>query len=216
MIERVKRSLRRQGYHLEPAIEQKDLLRISCKLGTPKTEVRNPELLRTLSPQPRELAKPNTLSSRFGTSAFPFHTDTAYWEMPARYILFYCLNPGAGKRPTLLADSRRWRLTVGQRENLYEEVWQTINGRPFLCTLMETSVNGPLIRWDEYCLRSVSRNASLGREIVLDFLNRIEDMRIDWVEGAMLVIDNHRLLHARGSAVGNDIDRVLKKILIAG
>jgi len=45
----------------------------------------------------------------------------------------------------------------------------------------------------------------IGRSPVVD---------INWSEGSLLVIDNHRMLHARGKAIRNDPDRVLKRILI--
>ena len=215
MIERLKRNLRVQGYHFELDVEQNAILKISRELGVPKGEPRNPDLLRTISPQPKEIAKLNTLSSRFGTSAFPFHTDTAYWEMPAKYVLLYCLNPGSGDRPTLLVDSKMWRMTFAQRDNLHEAVWQTTNGRPFLCTLMTRRSDGFILRWDEACLRPISKSAGLGRKTIGSFLNQTNPMRIDWIEKALLIIDNHRLLHARGAARRNDTDRALLKMLIA-
>jgi hypothetical protein len=39
-----------------------------------------------------------SLSSLYGYNEFPFHTDVAYWPAPAKYLAFYCINPGSGKR----------------------------------------------------------------------------------------------------------------------
>jgi L-asparagine oxygenase len=95
------RVLKRDGYSFVRGVRETDAIHIVQQLGPLRVDPRSPEPVRDIRPQPVQLAKENTLSSRYGTEAFPFHTDTAHWDRPARYLALYCVDPGEGKRPTL-------------------------------------------------------------------------------------------------------------------
>ena len=51
--------------------------------GRIAVEPRDPRPVRDISPNSEADTRQNTLSSRYGFGAFPFHTDTAYWRQPA-------------------------------------------------------------------------------------------------------------------------------------
>jgi L-asparagine oxygenase len=86
--------LRRAGYSLTHAVPETDLMGFVQALGSVRVDPRSPELVRDIRPQSVDSAKTNTLSSRYGTDPFPFHTDTAHWDRPARYLALYCVDPG--------------------------------------------------------------------------------------------------------------------------
>ena len=210
------RNLRTRGFHCQQGVEHRDCLPIANSLGVPVGDARNPEPLRLISPQPTTKAKLNTLSSRYGMEAFPFHTDAAYWAAPPRFILFHCVSPGAGSRPTLLIDPREWSLSERERRMLCNEVWKITTNRPFLCTAGTQGEHGLCLRFDEACMAPVTAGARSIRDVVQDSIDRSEVVAINWREGDLLVIDNLRLLHARGKAAQADEDRILARILIRG
>jgi len=145
---------------------------------------------------------------------FPFHTDTAYWPVPARYVLFHCLAPGAGDRPTLIIDPRDWHLTDMDRRALCNEVWRTTTSQSFLCTIATRRADGLCIRFDDACVTPMTREAFRVRDLVRALIRDSTIIPIQWRAGDLLVIDNLRLLHARGEARVADPDRVLARILV--
>src|SRR5262245_17548310 len=98
--------LETNGFVIARGVPEVDLLDIVRPLGKVRVDPRSPTPVRDIRPQPPNSAKANTLSSRYGTDAFPFHTDTAHWDQPARYLALFCVDPGEGQRETLLQDSR--------------------------------------------------------------------------------------------------------------
>jgi L-asparagine oxygenase len=86
-------ALERDGYSFEHGVCQADLMDTVQQLGGIRVDRRSPDPVRDIRTQPIHSAKENTLSSRYGTDAFPFHTDTAHWDQPARYLALYCVDP---------------------------------------------------------------------------------------------------------------------------
>lgn len=208
--------LRLTGFHYQHEVGLTECMRIAHSLGVPVGDVRTPEPIRLIRPQPTETAKRNTLSSRHGMGAFPFHTDAAYWPTPARYILFHCVNPGAGGRPTLLIDPRAWSWPERERRWLYNEVWRVTARRPFHCTIGSQGEDGLRVRFDEACMTPVTSGATELLHLLQEAITTSRVVSIRWRQGDLLIVDNMRLLHARGSASQSDEDRVLARVLIRG
>jgi alpha-ketoglutarate-dependent taurine dioxygenase len=208
--------LERAGYSFMRGICQTDLINIVQHLGPIRVDRRSPEPVRDIRPQPVHSAKQNTLSSRYGTNAFPFHTDTAHWDQPARYLVLYCLDPGEGKRPTLLQDSRAWQLDDAEKELACRALWTTGHVRPRLCMVAERTGDCFAIRYDKDCMRPMTAEARELEALIEFRINRTAQRQIDWESGCLLVIDNQRMVHARGKSNQIDTNRVLKRILIGG
>jgi L-asparagine oxygenase len=208
--------LENAGYSFTHGVNQKDLIEIVQQLGSISVDRRSPELVREIRPQPAHSAKQNTLSSRYGTSAFPFHTDTAHWDQPARYLALYCVDPGEGKRPTLLQDSRAWQLNDAEKELACRALWATGHVRPRLCMLAEHIGNCLGIRYDKDCMRPITAEARELDALIEFRINGAAPKQIDWFFGDLLVIDNRRMLHSRGKSSRMDTNRLLKRILIGG
>ena len=51
-------------------------------------------------------------------------------------------------------------------------------------------------------------------ERLKSFSEEAKRITIDWSEGDLLIIDNWRMLHGRGSAITIDSDRLLIKMLV--
>jgi hypothetical protein len=207
-------NLQADGFHYEEGVSLEDCLEIATSLGTPGGDFRSPEVVRFISPRPVEAAKANTLSSRHGLGGFPFHTDAAYWRRPPDLLMLCCVNPGSGRRPTLLIDPREWAMLRERRRVLCSEVWKVTGRPPFLCTIGSADGEDIRLRFDEACMVPVTIGAHSTRLEIGRLLRSSTPKAIRWRVGGLLIVDNHRLLHARGTADEDDQDRVLARILI--
>jgi L-asparagine oxygenase len=214
MIAKFVQQIAEQGYAVVMARNESAVLEIATKLGIPLEEAREPGHYRVISPTPREISRPNTLSSRYGTGRFPFHTDTAYWLVPPRYLLLHCKNPGSGGRPTLLIDSSKWRLNRNERSALLRGIWIVGDKRPFLATILARTSTGMRIRYDRDCMRPAASSGELAAALITRKVRSSRPSKVTWSRGMLLILDNHRMLHARGAANASDLDRQLARVLV--
>jgi hypothetical protein len=208
--------LEREGYVLARDVCQTDLIDIVQELGPIRVDPRSPDRVRDIRPQPIHSAKENTLSSRYGIGAFPFHTDTAHWEELARYLALYCMDPGEGRRPTLLQDSRAWQFDDDEKELACRALWKTGHVRPRLCTFAKCTDRQLAVRYDKDCMRPMTAEARKLEALINFRMDCTVQQQIDWEPECLLIIDNKRMVHARGKSNRADTNRVLKRILIGG
>ena len=214
-VSTIRADLNTLGFHYESDVPPASLLDIGTALGTPTPDHRDTEPLRLIRPQMVDAARPNTLSSRYGMASFPFHTDVAYWRVPARFLLLHCVSPGSGHRPTLLIDSSAFTLSSADQDHLSNDVWRIDTRNPCLCTVVATSAKRvTTLRYDPACMIPATRRASRTQEILNACLRDAHPTAINWQSGDLLILDNSRMLHARGSARHPDPDRCLARILI--
>jgi L-asparagine oxygenase len=207
-------AVQRRGYLRLIDVNFNDIERIAGSFGPILMDARHPSRVRLISPQRTEDANQNTLSSRYGTGAFTFHTDCAHWERPASFLLLYCVARGSGRRPTHLIDSCSWDWSPEMKIAACSEVWSRALLSPQLCTLGARCGDRVAIRYDEDCMRPLTRGAERVRDFVRDSIETSRSLAIEWSNGDVLVIDNARMLHARGAAISDDQDRVLARVLI--
>lgn len=207
-------ALDESGYALFGAVCADNVQRLGELLGEIRVDPRSPQSVRDIRPQTLYEAKPNTLSSRYGAGGFPFHTDVAHWEEPARYVLLYCEQPGSGARPTHLQNTWVWTLSPDDKSAALTEVWKTGHLRPQLCTVGRLGSRGLALRFDEACMQPMTAGARKLRRTLVDQIRKCHVIDVNWTARMLLIIDNHRMLHARGRARQLDRDRVLKRALI--
>jgi L-asparagine oxygenase len=70
------------------------------------------------------------------------------------------------------------------------------------------------IRYDKDCMRPMTAEAHAMKAIIDSRISRSTRKQIDWQPATLLVIDNRRMVHARGTSNQIDSSRVLKRILI--
>ena len=207
-------TLKKDGFCIVRGIRESDLLSIVQPLGQIRMDPRSPEPIRDIQPQGAGIAKPNTLSSRYGVGSFPFHTDAAHWERPARYLLLYCVSPGEGIRPTLLQDSNTWQLNCDEMDLACRALWAVGNRHARLSHVAVRSGDQLSIRYDMDCMRPMTAEARELQALLASRIQATAQKRIDWQAASLLAIDNHRMLHARGEAQRPDASRILKRILV--
>jgi L-asparagine oxygenase len=210
-LRETKEDLVANGYHFDSRYHTiEEVQALAESLGTLRYDIRHKEIVRSVSPTAVRSAHPNTLSSRYGLDLFPLHTETAYWRTPCRYLALRCEHPGSGGRRTTVMPIGALKFTRLQRSLLEAGVWVAGDRRPFLCSLFEDG----FVRFDRDCMKPISAKA-IESEIVLRHQIERHDVRsIEWIVGAVLIVDNYVCLHGRGLALAPDPDRVLQRILI--
>ena len=204
------------GHFLTRNLCLQEIPGVTKSLGDIRVDVRSPQPIRTIRPQSTAEAKPNTLSSRYGMGSFPFHTDVAHWIEPAHFVLLYCAHPGSGARPTHLQDYQSWNLEEEAKQSVLREVWKTGTFRPQLCTAGILVRGRFALRFDEACMKPMTVSAIKLRNDLVRHIRAAPIINVHWSAGTMLVIDNRRVLHARGTALRPDPDRFIKRVLIGG
>lgn len=71
---------------LEGVSDKQDIVDLASSLGQLRTHP-NGERVYILKPSDGEQSLDGTFSRLYGYSAFPIHTDTAFWSLPARYVI---------------------------------------------------------------------------------------------------------------------------------
>jgi len=209
------RDLRRNGYHWVPRIENTEMLAIGALLGNPRADTRDEQVVKVIRPQAQETAGPNTLSSRHGFNAFPFHTDVAYWRCPARFLILRCLDVGEGNRPTMLIDAHSWLSDYFFEELLRDAICTVAGCRPFLAPIAaQTGASAKAIRYDGACMRPANARAAGPFELLGDLVAKAPITEIRWRPKSMLIIDNHRMFHSRGVTNIPDPSRAHQRMLV--
>lgn len=167
-----------------------------------------------LQPATKNQARPSSLSSRFGLEQFPFHTDLAHFRQPARYILMAALKDSS--TATLLIDTKNWALSASERLRLMHEAWFFAAGheRFLACILQEGSTGSFIFRYDrEVMTPMIAAHAIDSIRIVERRIQASRPIRITWNMGDILVFDNWRILHGRGTH-NPAVDRCLLRMQI--
>lgn len=203
-------TLERDGYALASKIPtKKGFVDFGKMLGFIKaTRFGDVSTVRALHPTQ---SRRGTFSAKFGKGAQPFHTDAAFLGRPPRFVLLRLVG-GDERTPTYVMDVQR--LLVTEQQNLENSRW-TVFGRPipFAAGGVGESAGRRVIRFDPFCMKPRNREAQ--RCIPGLSFGRIQNRasKITLKHHDVLVLDNWRVLHARG-AVEINSDRTIERILI--
>ncbi|MEM7068328.1 MAG: TauD/TfdA family dioxygenase [Pseudomonadota bacterium] len=188
------------------------LLNIATRLGR-IIGGRNRNPVEVLIPIMKSEAPICSLSAQFGKDAFPFHIDTAHLMQPCRYLVFFCLEAIGTVAPTLLLDRLQFRFTNSELDDLKTGTFLVRNGgRSFYSNVISRTQN--FFRWDPGCMEARDAIAkrvcnSLGRQVQLANIEAIS-----WQAGTILIVDNWRMLHARGTFEPNQRERKLLRVSV--
>ena len=192
-----------------------DLVDFCLHLGQVQPDPRTGETSRSIAPVGIGAAPINTLSSRYGDGEFPFHTEMAYVPTPPRYLILFCQHPGEGQRPTRYLDCAPLIRKVSNYDRTGN--WVVKAGRkPFYCHAITKKERSPGIRFDGHCMEPRGSAAIRESEVIKDFFTSTATQSIVWEANDLLVLDNWRVVHARGSAIKPDTNRKIVRTLIGG
>jgi alpha-ketoglutarate-dependent taurine dioxygenase len=206
----------RDGYWVGRTASEDELTGLAVSLGEPIAARLGGPVLQELVPIETSAAPRKSLSAVHGVEPFPFHTDGAHYRRPPRWIVMRCVDPGPGGRPTLLVDGARLPLGARQWRDIERAVWWVRSGaRSFPASIMTRSHQGTLLRYDRGCMEpSVPEFARVGG-VLESAIEASEHIRLTWKPNDVVVVDNWRILHARGAASRLDRGaRRLQRILV--
>ncbi len=194
-----------------------DSLDIARQFGEPLPSRRGGSLVDLLVPTKQEDAHPRSISAIYGTGEFPFHTDGAYMRIPPRFMFLRFIE-GKSDRATLLLDAYALPFSAEERREMFRDVWVVNGGRGrFLTPIFNNGLvsGSTLVRYDRGCMRPAHLAFNRAADILDLRSQEIKPVQIHWKLGHTLVLDNWRMLHARGSSSLEGVERrVLERVLV--
>lgn len=209
-------SLRAQGWAFLDGVETtSDMMRLASELGC---AIPSPtgELVKVLSPVASNRAPRHTLSAACGLTEFPFHTDTAFWPVPARYLIMRVV--GDRRRETvLLSVESIWSvLGPAAQAAVQRSVWRTKRyAGGIYCSMMFSDGAARGWRFDSTIMVPANASACRARDDVTHAISEsMEKLAVSWEKTSCIVVDNWQMLHARGAAPVNEGRRRLSRIYV--
>ena len=186
------------------------MYRIAHLLGGPiSLDRRRSTELQRLTVRPREQARPNSLSSRFGTGPFPLHTDGASWATPPRYLILGAATATYTSAATVICQVPI--LTRDAADRVCDGVFVIRHGaNSFFGSISRTGRR--YTRYDPACMRPIDEMSHSALALFSSLVAAQPRHLIKWRTGDVLVIDNWRTLHGRGPSIDSDGLRVLLRL----
>jgi L-asparagine oxygenase len=187
-----------------------DLLELAATLGEPVPARTGGPLVSRLRVQNADEGNPNSLTSRHGCGRFPFHTDGAHFDFVPRFLLLRLEAGTTSRRPTELFDLLG-SVDEQQLRLLRTEQWKFRAGG---VSLMSPIVSQSGLRYDTDIMRPAVETRGEAGKLISRMIAKSRPDSIDWVSGLVLILDNHRMLHARSAGTGAPENRILERVLV--
>lgn len=213
MFDAIKDALSKKGISVIHASPQSDqqLLDLALQLGKVIPGARN-EVIQSLPAREKGEGPIGSFSYTVGYGSFPWHTDTAYWDVPTHYLMLY--SPAASPCATTFQSFELIKAHVPDFDYLMDRAVFLLDvpGRKRYLSPRIDGNDTEGYKLDFHIYRPVNNEAALLRKLVLEFLSK-NYMRHVWTGKDVVVLDNWKYIHAREDA-HNDQLRILKRIYI--
>jgi alpha-ketoglutarate-dependent taurine dioxygenase len=205
--------LKSSGWTRVPDISSREaLLDLARSLGTPVVSPTG-ELVKEIKVTSAALARAGTLTANHGAGEFPLHTDTAFWQMPARYVVLRVR--GDTRRATTILPFEDLLRRCGSRALglLQSSVWLIKTRTASFYSPMR--IRGSLgWRYDAQCMLPANR-AAIDLQGVLDRVTTdVSRTHVAWMGDEAVVLSNWRVLHGRSAAPEQEQERILQRIYV--
>lgn len=181
------------------------IVRIANSEGT-LVSGRSGHLIEEVIPKSSENSPLRSPSRLVGFDSIAFHLDGSHYPVPPRLLVLGCLSDD-GDDPTLFIDTSRWVFSKSETSLLKSAVFFIRNGRKsFYSTIF--GVAGNLCRFDPYCMVATGRESELALDLMNQKIRNSHIEKIHWQRGDIVILDNRRILHARGP-VSSCANRIL-------
>lgn len=159
----------------------------------------NGQAVQKLVPKDKGTIYSNSFSKHHGRSAFPLHTDTAFWARPARFIVLFARAKSQTATRILPLQQTRELMVYARRNNpLF--LRQTVNGPIYSQPWLDDRDYSTL--YDPCYMQPVNRAAKAFETAALE--SATYATRFTWTGTNALVIDNWQVLHGRDSCEDNE------------
>ena len=190
------------------------LITLSHQLGYPVKLRGQEKYVAKLMVTRKENAHPASLSRQHGEGAFPFHTDTAHWQRPCRYVILACESPGNPSRSTALLPISSESFDDEQLRILSVAPFRIKNGRQSFFGHILTG-NQSFLRFDQGCMIPANRLAFEALAIMQGKIEKKKVIEIEWKANQVAIVDNWRVLHGRSNSTQSErIPRKLLRVLV--
>lgn len=211
-IDSIKQKLHQHGFVVFDADNTDDcLLELSNKIGKVVPGDKG-DLVQTLMAQDKGGGSYGSFTYSVGYGAFPWHTDTAYWDSPVRYLMLTSEKPSTCATLARTFDS----LAANIEDFMYlaeRSVFMLdIPGKRRMLTpvVKKTGLIG--YRFDFHIYKPMNKEAIRLSDLMLEQLHN-DSQRVIWTGHNVLLLDNWLVVHSRECAI-NDRSRSLKRIYI--
>ena len=171
--------------------------------------------LNLVKPKSSQKAINGSFSNKYGYGEFPFHTDTAFWLRPARYIVMTSL---------LASDTDTVIISLGQLINMLSNNVQAL-AKSAIFSVKTTQVSyytrailenalSDGIRFDSCCMSPANKSARYLQENIIETSQKIEPAKIRWSGSNAVIIDNWKDLHGRKAIEQEFESRTLARIYV--
>lgn len=189
---------------------QEDLTSLMASLcsfqGTPITNI----LYKTLTPTKSENSNSFNLSSAYGLSAFPLHSDGTHFKIPPRYFALRALTYSPTK--TIFADAFLLKDNPNWAE-IEQSNWEikTIDAGKINTKIFNLYQGQEYVRYNNLAMNCIS-----GDKIKLfSIIHSLPRKAIAWEANRTLIVDNWRMLHGRQPIKEDNYNlRILERIQI--
>lgn len=214
MIEEYIKTLRKNGIvELDlDAFPDQSILDIASSFGVVMPGARG-EMIQLIPARDKGDGPVGSFSYVVGYDAFPWHTDTAYWNIPARYL--FLTSPAASSCATLYQGFDVVKTAVPGFDYLMSRAVFLLDvpgQKRYLSPRFEGGGGVTGFRLDFHIYRPMNEEAERVLNQVGAFLSDNFN-RFLWTGNNAVIIDNWRFIHAREAAY-EDKTRVLKRIYI--
>lgn len=190
---------------------ERAVLSLGQFLGTPTT-TRNRRLVDRLTPKHVDKARPHSLSRMSGTGQQPWHMDMAHRVEPARYLVMGMHECPATTADTELLDASALIPPDLHGAALAEPFLIRTGAQSFYATIK--AKGAPFVRFDPGCMQGTTARAkALLQQLITRTLAPTHVHH--WTPGAVLVIDNWKMLHRRADAT-TSTNRILYRVSVMG
>jgi alpha-ketoglutarate-dependent taurine dioxygenase len=188
------------GFLLVPYDADAELAILASRLGKIASH-------RVLRARESAAAPADTLTARHGLGAFPMHTDGATQPTPPRWLVMRALTPT--DTATVLYDATP-AVADPVNRSLLRRPWAVVPGgarHAFYAPILQPLGCGWRIRYNRACMHPTAGTSQP------DCLTLLAGREHRWEPGEALIIDNWRVLHARGPVATGE-SRQLERISV--
>jgi hypothetical protein len=154
-------------------------------------------------------AASRSFSYHYGHGEFPLHTDTAFWPMPARYVLLRSERSSATATLLLSSESVDGAFGLSSARRAIFAV-RTTKATVYSAPFLQPPHIG--VRFDPCYMKPANATAMALVDAVRQAATKAHEFF--WTGANALVIDNWRCLHGRRYIEDGDIGRCLSRIYV--
>lgn len=190
-----------------------DLLNLAEKLGT-IIKHPNDEKISYLTPKKKAIAVKGTFSNQFGFDRFPLHTDTAFWAIPARYVILNSVEV-SNSNTQIVQFSEVWN-QLSEVDKSYSRkavfIIKTIHNQHYSSLIFrDNGIDG--FRFDPCTMIPFNESAKKIYKILEGIINNVEVNEVQWTGNKALIFDNWKTLHGR-SFINEKEQRIIRRIYL--